>query len=412
MRLTKLTTLIAASMFILVVGLILNISHLFWMSGMLLSLPFVGWGYALAQGRGVSVRRRLPATGHVGEQVTVELEARNGTALPKLQLWLVDPLPKPLASNGPVQLPLHLPSFGSDRVRYQTRLSRRGLHRIPATRLVSVDPLGLSAFSIEVPCSSEILVYPRVLPLRPEALPLGAEGALSQIDEVRRRGESASFEGTREYQPGDPLRRVHWRSSARWGRLTVIEFEDERSTDLVIALETQRGSSAGKGNETSFEHAVTLAASLANLAAGRGHAVALVTPGTAPGTLRWLRGGAATAALMESLATVEADSEGSLTDALPGLAGSLPPGTAVEWITPLPGERLVSVVTALAEQRMAVTVLGIDRDSFAPGTREEMDWDRTTTLLAQARARCIVFRKGESIARTLAQNVPARATLR
>src|SRR5262245_59927889 len=275
MRLSKLTTVGASAAFILVVGMILNVAQLYWMAGVLLSLPAVGWAYAVLQSRGVILRRRLPPVGRVGETITVELEAENTAALPKLQVWLVDEPPPALAPEGRPLLPLHLPPLGKARAGYRVRLQQRGRHRFNGLRLVSVDPLGLSVVAAPMEAPAEILVYPRIVPLTERCLPSGAGSQGFRDDVFTRRGDGATFHGIREYQPGDPLRRVHWRSSARWGRLTVVEFDDERSCDLVLALETRRGSPAGEGPESSFEYGVTLAASLASLAAHCGYGARL-----------------------------------------------------------------------------------------------------------------------------------------
>src|SRR5260370_4620783 len=98
------------------------------------------------------------------------------------------------------------------------------------------------------------------------------------------RGEGSEFYGIREYQPGDPLRRVHWRSSARMGRLAVVEYEHDVSVDLTLVLDARRGSEVGSGADTTLETAVTVTASLARLVLQRGNRCRLVIPGL-PGTV-------------------------------------------------------------------------------------------------------------------------------
>src|SRR5437016_13423600 len=93
------------------------------------------------------------------------------------------------------------------------------------------------------------------------------------------RGEGSEFYGIREYHPGDPLRRVHWRSSARMGRLAVVEYEHDVSVDLTLVLDARRGSDVGFGSETALEMAVTVAASLARLVLERGNRCRLAIPG-------------------------------------------------------------------------------------------------------------------------------------
>lgn len=408
MRLSKLTTVIASSVFILVVGMMLNIAILYWMAGVLLSLPAVGWAYAIIQSRGIAVRRRMPAVGRVGETVSVQLEARNETLLPKLQVWLEDSLPPGMTAEQRPEVGLHLPPKATARGSYSVQLQRRGRHQIQDTRLVSIDPLGLSATALQAPAEGEILVYPRIVPLPPDCLPIGADNGLAREDTAHRRGEGATFRGIREYQPGDPLRRVHWRSSARWGRLSVMEFEDERSCDLVLALETLKPNGNGKGIDAAFEFAVSLAASLAALAVERGHGVQLVTPARATGSTPandrrppHERGPEGLSAILEVLAGVEADSDVSLADELPHHAPELSPGSSLVWITTTADPDLVASARSLTAARLDVTILAVDAASFHGKPGDPAEWARVADHLARAHCRFGLFRKGDSMARVL-----------
>jgi uncharacterized protein (DUF58 family) len=401
MRLSKLITVGASAAFILVVGMILNVAQLYWMAGVLLMLPAVGWLYAVLQARGVVLRRRMPAVGRVGETITVELEAANTAPLPKLQVWLVDSPPPSVAPEGRPLLPVHLPPMGRASAGYRARLLQRGRHRFGDVRLVSVDPLGLSLVAAPLEAPAEILVYPRVVPLPERCLPRGAGSQGFRDDLFTRRGEGATFHGVREYQPGDPLRRVHWRSSARWGRLTVVEFDDERSCDLVLALETRRGSPAGEGPENSFEYAVTVAASLASLAAECGYGVRLVAPGLDAAVGSGERGPEDLALIMETLAGVEAEADASLAETLPDQVGEMVNGADLVWITPLPGPETVATARSLVLAGFGVTVLGLERGSFGGEQCEAEEWEATAEQLARAGAGFACFHKQDPVARAL-----------
>jgi uncharacterized protein (DUF58 family) len=83
------------------------------------------------------------------------------------------------------------------------------------------DPLGLFAFDVHWQDREIALVLPRFTSLtsRPQVRELEASVA------APRAGSGTEMFGVREYRPGDPLRRIHWRSSARHGELIVREFE-------------------------------------------------------------------------------------------------------------------------------------------------------------------------------------------
>ena len=111
--------------------------------------------------------------------------------------------------------------------------------------------------------------------------------------------------GTREYRHGDDLRRVHWRSTARTGELMVRREEQVWQSRATILLDTRAIAHRGDGPASSFEWAVSSAASIALHMARHGYAVRLLTE----------TGQAVTAAAHDSSA-VGLDFEGMLLDAL------------------------------------------------------------------------------------------------
>ncbi len=76
-------------------------------------------------------------------------------------------------------------------------------------------------------------------------------------------GHAATFFGTREYRPGDNLRRVHWPSTLRWGRMILKEFEQDTNLEVTCFLDLNRASLRGVGRGSNVEQAVRIAASLA-----------------------------------------------------------------------------------------------------------------------------------------------------
>jgi len=147
------------------------------------------------------------------------------------------------------------------------------------------------------------------------------------------RGEGSEFYGIREYQPGDPLRRVHWRSSARMGRLAVVEYEHDVSVDLTLVLDARRGSVLGVGTETTMEAAATVAASLAQLVLQRGNRCRLAIPGVPVPRLADSRGVDALYGIFEALARVEAEQSETAADAVAALLPELERHATLALIT-------------------------------------------------------------------------------
>jgi uncharacterized protein (DUF58 family) len=93
------------------------------------------------------------------------------------------------------------------------------------------------------------------------------------LHERARTGAGEEYLGVRDYRPGDPQRSVHWRSTARAGRLVVREYEEEVASKVVLII---AGGDRGVPPDSSFEYLVSAAASIARYALQTGHPIDLV----------------------------------------------------------------------------------------------------------------------------------------
>ncbi len=112
---------------------------------------------------------------------------------------------------------------------------RRGVIPVGPARTVQGDPLGLIRRSVDWTEVTELFVHPRTVAL--ESLGAGLlrdlEGAVTEDQSL----SDLAFHALREYQPGDDRRYIHWRSSAKAGRLLVRQFLDTRRSHVAILLD-------------------------------------------------------------------------------------------------------------------------------------------------------------------------------
>lgn len=143
----------------------------------------------------------------------------------------------------------------------------RGAYPLEHLEVLSHGLVGMFRVRRQSPAGGEVLVRPRFTPLA--ALPgePGPEGA--GVLAGRRRG--GELVGTREYLPGDPTRRIHWRSSRRHRRLIVKEFDEPIAPATAIVMDGE----AGQDREA-LNQAVRAAASLAFTSIQRGRQVVLL----------------------------------------------------------------------------------------------------------------------------------------
>lgn len=155
--------------------------------------------------------------------------------------------------------------------------ARRGAQPDGPAVLAFADPLGLRACLLAERSPGTVLVVPRVRPFPTFADARAAEGLMAESP------GADHFQSIREYVVGDPLRSVHWRTSARLGTLAVRTMTDARSPGVLVVLDTgarsydRTGSQFADFDAAAFEEAVELAASACWAGATGGRRVSLAT---------------------------------------------------------------------------------------------------------------------------------------
>ncbi len=147
---------------------------------------------------------------------------------------------------------------GEGEVRVELTPSRRGFVRFAGLTLARPDPFGLSRALTPVPLPQSLLVLPKRYPVPPVQLPgrrKFQQGGVALAGSV---GDSEEFVALRDYRPGDPLRRIHWKSWARVGKPIVKEYQDEFFVRHALVLDTFL-----LAESDLFEDAVSVAASFA-----------------------------------------------------------------------------------------------------------------------------------------------------
>ncbi len=303
------------------------------------ALAVVGIGLALAGGAALVWRRlargpltltvrAAPAPASEGDDVRLEVVLRRGQALP-LAATSVE-------LRWPHLEPRCVALRGSGRtLRGEALLVDvpRGIHRAERVVAVHEDPLGLERVSVDLPVPPPLLVRPRVVALDW----LFADGPLyGAATRARRpRAGAADIRSVRPYREGEPLRGVHWPTTARRGALTMKELEDTSDGEPVVLLDCDPLAAVGRPPDTPFEAAVRAAGSIALAMARRGRSALLLTTGQRTEVVRI--GPRAPDDALDALAGVEADARAPLAAVLAQTQG------------PLAGAREVIVVTARAD---------------------------------------------------------------
>lgn len=142
-------------------------------------------------------------------------------------------------------------------IRLWLRAPRRGRLEFDGAQIARSEPLGLVRGLVNVAAPAHVIALPKRYRVPPLALPGQRRFQQGGVTLATSIGDSEEFIGLREYRPGDPLQRVHWKSTARTGTPVVKEFQDEFFERHALVLDT----STDRGEDEVFEEAVALAAS-------------------------------------------------------------------------------------------------------------------------------------------------------
>jgi uncharacterized protein (DUF58 family) len=241
--------------------------------------------------------------------------------------------------------------------------TRRGLFTLGPTTLRSGDPLGLCSLEIQHPNSTILLVLPPVLPLPP--IEVAAGGRTGEGRRPRRAAleTTVSVETVREFVPGDPLKAIHWPTSAKRNMLYVRQFEHTPSSDWWIFLDLEQSVQAGTGSASTCEHGIIMAASLADRGIRKGYSVGLVTCGQ---ELTWMPPQRTSGHLMSMLRTLALVQPGELplSELLKSAQQSIRRGASLIIVTPDVNADWALPMLQLLKKGIAPTVLLLDPESF------------------------------------------------
>jgi len=134
---------------------------------------------------------------------------------------------------------------------------RRGRIEFAGLTLARPDPLGLVKGLARVPLAARVIALPKRYRLPQVALPGKRKFQPGGVSFAASVGDSEEFLALRDYRPGDPLQRVHWKSFARTGKPVVKDYQDEFFERHALVLDT----GSCRGEDSAFEEAVALAAS-------------------------------------------------------------------------------------------------------------------------------------------------------
>lgn len=302
----------------------------------------------------------------VGDQLEERFTLKNDYWLPALWVEILDHsnIPGYSASQA-----TGVESQSSNSWRTHGTCTRRGIFTLGPTSLCTGDPFGVYTVNLENPASTTLTVMPPIVPLPAiEVAPGGKTGEGRPRRDAPERTVSSST--VRAYEPGDSLRLIHWRTTARLGSPFVRIFDGTPAGDWWIFLDMDRQVQIGQGWDSTEEHGVILAASLADRGMRMRRAVGLVSNGR---ELVWLppqegKGGSPRRWEMMRALALLTPGERSLQELLESTRLSIGIRSSVVIITPNCNSDWIKLLIPMLWRGVVATVLLFDPVSFGvPG---------------------------------------------
>jgi uncharacterized protein (DUF58 family) len=304
------------------------------------------------------------ASDRVLEGETVAITINLASARPVSWFELALALPPGLAGTGPRVEVVGLDPGADRRLSMPVSATHWGSYRIDRVLIRARDRFGFLAYEAAVEEPLELRVYPRPAAVRRA---IGAwETQVFAGDELSsRRGDGIEFADVRPYAPGDQVRRVNWRLSSRRPELFVNELHPERSTDVVILVDTITDV-AGEAGRSSLSTALRGANGLADHYLRRRDRVGVISFG---GTIRWLvpaMGPAQAYRIADTLLDAQATTSVAWkrVDFIPPRA--LPPKALVVALTPLVADQVIEGLFDLRGRGFDLAIVELDPERFIP----------------------------------------------
>jgi uncharacterized protein (DUF58 family) len=303
-----------------------------------------------------------------GDELTFTLDVE-GDPVERLEVLIELPRGLEVVEGSP-RVVLRLGNEDERTLDLRLRAQRWGAYLLGGVRVRAHDRFGVLLHEQELEPALPLKVYPHAETLRALLRPQETQVfAGNQV--ARTRGEGIEFADLRPFAPGDRLRRINWRASARRGEIWVNEAHPERNADVVLFLDTF--AEAREGGRGTLDLAVGAAGSLAERYLRNKDRVGLVGFG---GVLNWLLPATGVVQLYRIVDSL-LDTEIVLNYAWKDLdiipARTLPPKALVVALTPLIDKRSVAALLDLRRRGFDLAIVEIDPAPYVEPGKDELE---------------------------------------
>lgn len=344
-----------------VLSLVTTAAVVYWFFYVTAALVGLTWFWVARSVANLRLSRTLSTkAAFAGDDVAEEFRLTNLGRLPVLMVELEDESDFPGYSASIAE---NLDSHQTKVWASSGRALRRGVFTMGPMIVRTGDPFGIFSAQFDFPRTTTFVVYPKISIMPDLNVPAGHQFG-SARSSSRTQQITSDAAGIRDFAPGDPMKRIHWLSTARRGQITVKEFDLEPAASVWIALDLQRSVQAGRGADTTEEMAVKVATAVAYQQIRAGRAVGLAAHGGQRIRLEPQKGAQQLWRILEHLAILSAQGTQPFETSLAELTQGLGSGVSVVGISPAANTGWMAALAKLARRRINCTAVHIDAASF------------------------------------------------
>ncbi len=350
---------------LLLVAILLRMDIIFYLVYVLAGSYVLARWWAARSIKHLQVSRRFTDHIFAGESSTVEISITNRSVLPAPWVRYDESPPLELSGSSRLMHAFALAPKEKVDLRYELVGRQRGLYPVGPGRVAAGDLFGFADVLGTVAELRQLVVYPRVIPLISAPLTSRApHGTIASRQPIF--ADPARVNGVRPYPPGDPVRTIDWKTSARAGQLEVKKTEPAVSLTTAIFLDLHTPAYSRHLRFIASEWAIVVGASLANYLIEQRQDVGLGSNGRdeLTGAMCWAipprPGRAHLMKLLEWLARVQLADTRPLVEWLPQATVDLAWGTTVLVVTPSADEATGAALRRLRRAGLNPVLLAIE----------------------------------------------------
>ncbi|MDD5190960.1 MAG: DUF58 domain-containing protein [Dehalococcoidales bacterium] len=340
-----------------------------------------------------------------GETIDLQIEIANRKPLPLPWVQTDDEIPKKVAllkgrtdiSYIPDNVVLNniftIGWYHKIKRHYPMRCQHRGYFTYGPATIRTGDIFGFFVRQIEVPALDHLTVYPRVVPLPKLLLP--SNNPMGDINVKHHLFQDPVLtKGIREYVYGDSLKRLHWKSTARHGKLLTRLYESTTTVEMAIFLDIRTVDAPYWGSvPEKLELAIITAVALANDALSRGYRVGLYVNQYKHGTASLIRIPSSQKPtqfrqILETLAPLQELEALPMSRFLNNESRNLPWGNSIVLVSAVPNEELITTLYKMnrAGRRIAFFQIGGESPAYLGKgipvyhVSEQTPWQETESI--------------------------------